>query len=125
MFGEILERIDMALKKRKTNSSCPSLSWAPKDPRKFLTWDVERRYHESLQNRSFVPKRVSIILMLISASLSRRRAGLCFVSTHLVAPIVREFHANLPHKDGSSVCVKGKWVPFHNAIINKVFELGD
>ena len=42
-----------------------------------------------------------------------------------MAAIVQEFHANLPHRDCSTVFVRGVWVSFDSAIINGAFKLQD
>ena len=42
-----------------------------------------------------------------------------------VAPIVREFHANLLNRIGSTVFVIGVWVPFDSVTINGVLGLAD
>ena len=42
-----------------------------------------------------------------------------------IAPIVCEFHSNLPHKDGSTVYDRGKWVKFNATIINRAYGLKD
>ena len=38
---------------------------------------------------------------------------------------MHEFHANLPHIIGSTIFVRGTWVPFDSATINRAFELND
>ena len=42
-----------------------------------------------------------------------------------MAPLVREFHSNLPFRDNTKVLVRGVWVPFDGATTNSVFELQD
>ena len=42
-----------------------------------------------------------------------------------MALIVREFHANLPHRDDTRVFVRGIWVPFDSETVNRAFELWD
>ena len=42
-----------------------------------------------------------------------------------MASLVQEFHANLPFQDGTRVFMRGLWVPFDGATINKAFELQD
>ena len=42
-----------------------------------------------------------------------------------VASIVREFHANLLDRIGSTVFVRGVWVPFDSTTINRVFGFAD
>ena len=40
-----------------------------------------------------------------------------------IAPIVCEFHSNLPYKDGSTVYDRGKWVKFNTTTINRAYGM--
>ena len=42
-----------------------------------------------------------------------------------VALVVREFHTNLRDRIGSTIFVRGVWVPFDNLTINRFFEIQD
>ena len=42
-----------------------------------------------------------------------------------IAPIVREFHANLKNRAGFTVFMRWVWVPFDSATINRVLGLSD
>ena len=42
-----------------------------------------------------------------------------------IASIVCDFHSNLPHRDGSTVYDRAKWVKFDAATINKTYGLKD
>ena len=42
-----------------------------------------------------------------------------------IAPVVREFHSNLRYQIDTTVYVRGKWVDFSAATINRVFNLVD
>ena len=42
-----------------------------------------------------------------------------------MAPIVGEFHSNLPFKVGTTVFVQGKWVEFGAQAINRIYRLLD
>ena len=46
-------------------------------------------------------------------------------STQGVTQVVREFYANLPHRDDKKVYVWGVWVPFDSVTINNAFEMKD
>ena len=39
--------------------------------------------------------------------------------------MVREFYSNLANRDGFSIYVQDKWVPFDAATINRVYDLKD
>ena len=42
-----------------------------------------------------------------------------------MAPVVQEFHANIPFRDSNKVFVRGVWVPFDGVTINSSFKLQD
>ena len=65
--------------------------------------------------------------MPISRTRSNERGGKRSVSIphRGIALIVREFFSNLPHMDGFSVYVHGKWVQFDVATINRAYSLRD
>ena len=42
-----------------------------------------------------------------------------------VAPVVQEFHSNLPFKVGTTVFIRGKWVEFSAQAINRIYRLLD
>ena len=93
----------------------------------FLTQAVEKRFHNSLETMSFVPESGfdspnAYFNYIIN---KRKWTKLCAHPPQGVAPVVREFHANLPHKDDIKVFVKGIWVPFDSETVNRAFELKD
>ena len=94
-------------KKRKIGSSSRTPSPLPKDPKKFITDQAERLFHESLYNGTFVPEHgfptsnVYFTFMIENKGWTK----LCEHSPPGIAHVVREFHSNLCFWEGSTVYV--------------------
>ena len=99
----------------------------PEDPHRFISREAERIYHESLFNRSFIlecgfPTSNAFFNFTIQ---NRNWQTLCVPPVPRVAPVVREFHSNLPFKVGTTVFVRGRWVEFSAQAINRIYRLMD
>ena len=117
----------MVPKKRKTNSSATRTPSPPQNPAKFITRKAKDQF-QNIRTRPFVVERrfkrhSPNFCMFMNSRLHWSRP--CEHPSPGVAPIVREFHANLPNRIGSTVVVKGVWVPFDSATINRVLGLAD
>ena len=114
------------VKRKRMGSSL----WAPPlldNPEKFITRDAERLYHDSLFNRTFVPERgISNSNVYFNFIIQEKGwTKLCEHPSPGIAPVVREFHSNLRDRIGSTVYVRGKWVDFSVAMINRLYNLAD
>ena len=123
----------MALRKstpaKRQRSSSTSWEEPPplEDPHRFISREAERIYHESLFNRSFLrehdfPTSNAFFNFTIQ---KRRWQTLCAPPVPRVAPVVREFHSNLPFKMCTTVFVRGRWVEFGAQAINQIYRMID
>ena len=116
------------LVKRKRSGSTSQAPPPPLDnPKKFVTRDTEQLYHDSLFNRTFVPKRdfPNFIAFFNFTIREKGRTRLCGHPPPGIALVVREFHSNLRFQVDSIVYVRGKWVDFNAAAINRFYNLVD
>ena len=99
----------------------------PEDPHRFISREVERIYHESLFNSSFVPERgFPTSNEFFNFTIQNRGwQTLCAPLVPKVASIVREFYSNLPSKVGTTVFARGKCVEFGAQAINQIYHLLD
>ena len=117
----------MAPKKRKTTSKPTRIALPPQNLAKFLTSKVEKVFN-FLSVRSTMPERGfrnNNTNYRIFTSIRQHWKPFCAHLTLRIAPIVREFHANLRDRVGFKVFFKGVWVPFNGATINRVLGLLD
>ena len=130
-LGTHLHTSPMALKKtvpqkkRKIRSISRTPPSVPEDPEKFITHEAERLFHESLYNRTFVPKRgvlTSNVYFMIMIEY-RGWTKLCEHFPLGIAHVVKEFHSNLLFWEGSTMYAPRKWVNFDAASINKAYNL--
>ena len=101
-------------KRHRFDSTSLAAPPPPDDPRRFISREAERLYHESLCNHSFFsewgfPASNALFNFTIQ---NRGWQTLCASPTPEVALIVREFHYNLPFRIGTTVFVQGRWVDF-------------
>ena len=113
------------LEKRKmagSSSLVPPLS--PENPDKFITLEAKKLYHESLYNRTFIARRgfsnsnVYFNFMIQENGWTK----FCEHPPLVIASVVKEFHSNLRYRMDSTIYVRGKWLNFSAATINKVFN---
>ena len=99
----------------------------PEDPHRFISWEAERIYHESLFKRSFVLEQGFPTSNVFFNFIIQNRGWqiLCAPPVPKVAPVVREFHFNLPFKVDTTVFVRRKWVEFGAQAINQIYHLLD
>ena len=117
----------MAPKKRKTTSEPTRIPLPPQNPAKFLTSKVEEVFN-FLSVRSTVPERGfrnNNTNYQIFTSIRQHWKPFYAHLTPKIAPIVREFYANLRDRVGFIVFFRGVWVPFEGATINRVLGLLD
>ena len=117
----------MAPKKRETTSEPIRIHPPPQNPAKFLTSKAEEVFN-FLSVRSTVPERGfrnNSTNYCIFMQTRHNWKHFCAHPTLGITPIVREFHANLRDRVGFTVFVKGVWVLFDGATINRVLGLSD
>ena len=87
------------------------------DSRRFISWEVERLYHESLCIYSFVSEwgfPTSNVFFNFTIQTQGWQTG--------VTPVIREFYFNLPFRFGTTVFVRGQWVDFGARTINQIYD---
>ena len=95
------------------------------DPRRFISREAERLYHELLCIRSFVLERgfpTSNTFFNFTIQ-TKGWQTLCALSTPGVALVVREFHSNLRFRVGTTVFIRGRWIDFGAQAINQIYQL--
>ena len=107
----------MAPKKRKTWSKGATPPPSPLNLRNFIT----RATKENYSTLEGVPRNNPKFHLFLYNR--RNWKTLCDHPDLRVAPVVSEFHANLHDRIGSTVFVRGVWVPFDSLTINRFFEL--
>ena len=87
-------------KRQRSGSTSQSAPPPPKDPHRFISWEVKRIYHESLFNRSFIPERGFPTSNAFFKFTIQNHSWQTLYAPPVpeVAPVVREFHSNLPFK---------------------------
>ena len=120
-------RKSIPAKRQRSSSILRATPSPPKDPHRFISRKVERIYHETLFNCSFDSERgfptSNAFFNFIIQNCGWQT--LCAPPVPGVAPVVREFHSNLPFKVGTTVFVRGKWVEFGAQAINRIYRLLD
>ena len=112
--------------KRRTESSSRTPPPLPEDLEKFITYEAEWLYHESLYNSTFVQKcgfptsNVYFTFMIENKGWTK----LCEHPPPGIALVVREFHSNLRFREDLRVYVCGKGVNFDAATINRTYNTG-
>ena len=108
-----------------------STSWAeppsPEDPHRFISREAELIYHQSLFNCSLVPERGFPTSNAFFNFIIQNRGWKTLYAPPVpgVAPVVREFHSNMPFKVDTTIFVRGKWVEFGAQAINRIYRLLD
>ena len=114
--------------KRQQSGSTSRASPPPmEDPHRFISWEAERIYHESLFNNLFVsesgfPTSNAFFNFTIQ---NRGWQTLCAPLVPRVALVVQEFHSNMSFKVDTTVFVRGKWVEFGAQAIKRIYRLLD
>ena len=122
----VLRKSTPAKRQRSGSTSWVALP-SPEDPHRFVSREAKRIYHESLFNRSFIPEHgfpTSNALFNFTIQ-NHSWQTLCALPIPGVAPVVLEFHSNLPFKVGTIVFVRGRWVEFGAQVINQIYCLMD
>ena len=122
---EIKEK--MAPKKRKTTSEPVRIPPPSQNPANFLTSKTEEVFN-FLGVHSIVPKRgfrTNSTNYHIFMHTRQHWKHFCAHSPLGIAPIVREFHANLRDRNGFTIFMRGVWGPFNGVTINRVLGLSD
>ena len=114
-------------KQHRSSSTSRAAPPPSDDPRRFVSREAERLYHESLCIRSFVPERGFPTSNSFFNFTIQTRGGqtLCAPLTPRLALVVREFHSNLRFWVGTTVFVRGRWVDFGARAINQIYQLRD
>ena len=114
-------------KQQRSGSTLRVAPPPPEDPHRFAFREAEQIYHESLFNCSFILERVFPTSNAFFNFTIQNRGWqtLCAPPVPGVAPVVREFHSNLPFKVGTTVFDRGKWVEFGAQAINRIYCLLD
>ena len=126
MFNHLLKGSKMAPKKRKASSKVATPPTPPPlNSSKFISRVAEEKYdilsvQTFVQERGFMRNNTNFNAFLYNR---RNWKNLCAYSDPGVAPVVCEFHDNLRDRIGSTVHIRGVWVPFDNVTTNTYFEL--
>ena len=117
----------MAPNKRNTTYEPIRIPLPPQNPTKFLTSKAKEVFN-FLSIRSTVPERGfrnNSTNYHIFMHIRQHWKHFCAHPTPRIAPIVREFHANMRDIMGFTVFVRRVWVPFDGATINRVLGLSN
>ena len=112
-------------KQLRSGSTSKAAPPSPDDLRRFISWEAERLYHESLCNRSFVSTRgfpTSNAFFNFTIQTKGWQTQ-CVSPTPGVALVVREFNSNQFFRVGTTVFVRGRWVDFGARTINQIYQL--
>ena len=101
--------------------------FSPEDLGRFITHEADCLYHDSMYNCTFVLECGFSTSNAYFTYLIQRKGWekICEHPPKGIAPIICEFHSNLPHKDGSTIYDRGKYVKFDAATINRAYGLKD
>ena len=112
--------------KKRTSSSSRAPPPSPDNPKKFITREAEKLYHESPFNMTFIAEcGLDYNLYFTFMIQDRGWTTLCTHPQLGIAPVFRKFHPNLRFRLGTAVYVRGKWVDFSAIAINRVYNLVD
>ena len=115
----------MAPKKRppKNDDSSSSKNF---DPSKFISKEAFERY-EKLEKLKFIKERgfAKPNVMLRREVVIKRWIELCKHPEVALAPVFREFLANLCGEQERKVFVKGHWVSFDRKVMNEHYNLSE
>ena len=117
----------MSPNKRKTTYEPIRIPLPPQNPTKFLTSKAEEVFN-FLIIRSTVPERGfrnNSTNYRIFMHIRQHWKHFYAHPTSRITPIVRELHANMRDIVGFTVFVRGVWVPFDGATINRVLGLSN
>ena len=94
----------VSVKRKRMGSSSRAPIPLPNNPKKFITRDAERLYHDSFFNRTFILNTNVYLNFVIK---EKGWTKLCEHPLPGIAQVVREFHSNFQSRIGSTVYVYG------------------